>query len=89
MQDKSLKKIEELEKRKAKINAELIKIKANINKEERKKDTRRKILIGSAMMNLVKQGKFSNDELLSILDNFLDKDIDRKLFELNPKKNDK
>lgn len=79
-------KLRRLEEKQAKNKAEISRIKARLNQEKRKKDTRRKILIGSMVLAKKKEG---NDkwwaEWLSALDNYLEKDRDRALFGLPPR----
>lgn len=51
--------------------------------QKRKDDTRRKILIGSCMLQLVKDDPVAEKRLLAHLDRFLIEERDRKLF-FNP-----
>jgi Zn-dependent M16 (insulinase) family peptidase len=51
-------------------------------KEERAKDTRRKILVGAAILAKVERGEWPKDKLLSMLDSTLTRSDDRKLFDL-------
>jgi hypothetical protein len=85
MDDKIKKQLERLEERQAKIKAEKQRIMARINQAERKKDTRRKILIGAAMMNLVKQGRMEAHKITAMMDSFLTQERDRALFGLSNK----
>lgn len=57
-------------------------------KEERAKDTRRKILVGAAILAKVDRGEWPKDNLLVILDSALTRPNDRNLFDLTemPKK---
>ena len=59
--------------------------KKRISASERKTDTRRKILIGAMVLNHVDQKPASNAALLSDLDEFLERDRDRALFDLPPR----
>ena len=52
---------------------------------ERKRETRRKILVGAMVLNQVDQKPESNAALLRDLDEFLERDRDRALFKLSPK----
>lgn len=58
---------------------------AKILNQKRKDDTRRKILIGAAMQQLVAQGRWHKDKLRNVMDGFLNKDQERELFDLPPK----
>ena len=76
-QDEKLKK---LEKKRMKVNAEINRIKNAKAKAKRQADTRRKILIGSAILDQVKSGKWTESKMLSMMDNYLTKERDRALF---------
>jgi len=51
-------------------------------KEKRAQDTRRKILVGAAILVQVERGAWPKEELLSILDKSLTRSDDRALFDL-------
>lgn len=51
-------------------------------KEERAKDTRRKILVGAAILAKVDRGEWPKDKLLTMLDSALTRSDDRALFSL-------
>lgn len=55
---------------------------ASETKEERAKDTRRKILVGAAILAKVERGEWPNDKLLAMLDSTLVRPTDRNLFDL-------
>lgn len=55
-------------------------------KEERAKDTRRKILVGAVILAKVERGEWPKDKLLSMLDSTLTRPDDRILFELSNSK---
>ena len=57
--------------------------KAKLNKSERAKDTRRKILLGSLVLARVARGDWTQDNL-DDLTNELTRDDDRALFDLPP-----
>lgn len=88
----SIKTIKRLEERRAKIDSEIKRIKSKLSKEKRKKDTRRKILIGSAILAKMKAegGNWSEpwyeDNLRKMMDNYLTRNRDRLLFDLPIKK---
>ena len=52
------------------------------SKEERAKDTRRKILVGAAILAKVERGEWPKDKLLAMLDSALTRSDDRALFSL-------
>jgi hypothetical protein len=55
---------------------------ALITKEERSKDTRRKILVGAAILTKVERGEWPKEKLLNMLDLALTRPDDRALFDL-------
>ncbi len=58
-------------------------LQAKKNQEERKDDTRRRILIGSMVLHAANNNL--EGQWLAALDKFLTRDYDRKLFNLPPK----
>jgi large subunit ribosomal protein L7/L12 len=50
--------------------------------QERKKDTRRKVLAGAMILHHVKTGRFPMEEFLKMMDGFLTRPFDRELFRL-------
>lgn len=56
--------------------------KAVETKQERAKDTRRKILVGAAILAKVERGEWPKDKLLAMLDASLSRSDDRDLFDL-------
>lgn len=79
------KRLEELTKRRDQITAQIQALKAQEQAEERKRDTRRKILIGAAVLERVKSSKWPEERFLAMMDEFLTKNLDRQLFGLPPK----
>jgi hypothetical protein len=61
---KNADRIAKLEKQKAKINAEIQRVKASEQKELRKKDTRRKVLVGAMVLGMVESGQWRLFRLL-------------------------
>lgn len=53
------------------------------SKEERAKDTRRKILVGAAILAKVERGEWPKEKLLAMLDGSLTRPDDRSLFNLS------
>ena len=78
--------LEQLLKKQEELKAQIRREKNKLNQAERKKDTRRKILLGSLMMDMIKQGELDEKKIRKKLDGFLTKNIDRQLFSL-PEKN--
>ena len=77
----SKKSLERLKEQREKINARIQQQEARLKTSERKKDTRRKILIGSYFLdNAIKNGTF--EEIKQKLDSFLTRNSDRVLFDL-------
>ena len=74
-----------LKKKRAEANTNIARIRHRISAKERKDDTRRKILVGSMMLERVKDNPTTRPALLSDLDAYLDRDRDRALFDLRPK----
>lgn len=77
-------KLEELKQKEAQIKAQIQAIKAQESTEERKKDARRKILIGGAVLAKVKRGEWHQKQLHDLLSSELKADRDRELFGLPP-----
>ena len=74
-------KLEELRQKEAQIKAQIQQLKKREQTEERKKDTRRKIIIGGAVLAKIKRGEWNYHQLVSLLDNELKNDRDRALFD--------
>lgn len=55
---------------------------AQASKLERQKDTRRKILVGAAILAKVERGEWPKDKLLAMMDATLTRSDDRTLFDL-------
>lgn len=73
--------LEKLKEQREKLNARIQKKEAMLKTSERKKDTRRKILIGSYFLdNAIKDNKL--DEIKSLMDKYLKRNSDRNLFDL-------
>jgi len=75
-------KLAELIKKEAELKAQIQAIKARESEDERKRDTRRKILIGGVVLSKVKRGDWTNEKLQALLNNELKADRDRELFGL-------
>lgn len=77
-QAEKLRKLKE-QKAKAERRAKLIQ-----QKQERTKDTRRKILLGAMLLEKIKRGEIDHDRIRNDLDPFLRRNTDRELFGLPP-----
>jgi hypothetical protein len=76
--------LERLKEQRAKLEARIQSAEARTKQADRKQDTRRKILIGSFYLDkAVQENKF--DELKKLMNGYLTRDSDRKLFDLHPK----
>lgn len=79
-------KLEELRRKESQIKAQIQQLKQREQAEERRKDTRRKILIGGAVLAKIKRGEWHYQQLVSLLASELKSDRDLALFdELNLK----
>lgn len=77
--------VKKLEEAQARLNAELQRARGRLAQEQRKKETRRKILVGSAYLEAADKDPKLMAELRKGLDEFLKNDRDRELFELPPR----
>lgn len=75
-------KIDALTSKRDQLNAQIQAIRAKEQSQKRKDDTRRKVLIGSVMLKLIKSGEMEADKLTALLDRHLDSERDRQLFGL-------
>lgn len=69
-----------LEQKQAQIKAQIQALKARDTAQERKNDTRRKVLIGSVVQKMVKDGKLQQEQVDKWLADGLTADRDRALF---------
>ncbi len=76
--------IKQLEEKKQQINARIQKLKAQESEKKRKQDTRRKILLGAWVLNKIEKGDWSKEDIWDEMDEYLTKEVDRKLFDLPP-----
>jgi hypothetical protein len=81
MADTKLKQL--IEKRNA-VNARIKQEEGKLRASERKRDTRRKILAGAAVLQWAKQDNEFSSRLMKELKAFLERDDDRALFGLLP-----
>lgn len=74
--------IEKLEQKKRALELKLKALKTQQKREERKKDARRKILVGSALVAAVEAGRVSETLFGQIIDEFVTKVKDREFLGL-------
>lgn len=75
-------KLKKLEERQDQLRAQIQKLKAREATEERKRDTRRKVVLGAVLLEMVKSGEWSEEKLRGLLDRKLTRPRDRELFDL-------
>ncbi len=75
--------LEKLKEQQRNLARRIQQVQARAEKLERKKDTRRKILVGSYYLSLANTPE-KMEQLKKLLGDFLKRDTDRALFELNP-----
>lgn len=81
MSEKALSKLDKLKAQHAKIAARIQNTEARLKMAERKKETRRKILVGSYYLDeALKKGQM--EEIKKHMDKFLTRNSDRSLFDL-------
>lgn len=79
----SSKKLEALKKKQAQIKARIQALEAAEKNRERKRDTRRKILIGAYYLDQAR-ANHEFDNMVKIMDQYLTRESDRVLFDLPP-----
>ena len=77
---KPLTRLEKLEQQRAKIAKQIALTKNREKQQERKLDTRRKILIGATLMTEAENKPELYDTITRLLDRYLTREDDRKLF---------
>jgi len=83
--DKTGRRLAALAERQARITAEMQRIKARHRQQQRKDDTRRKILIGGLILAKIDRGEMRQDQIKAELDSYLERDRDRALFDIPPR----
>ena len=76
----------ELERKADQIKARKQKLSAKIQGEERKKDTRRKIIAGALALEHGRKDQAFREKLDALLDEYVTRPEERALFELSPVK---
>ena len=77
-----------LEEQRARINAEIQRVKGREQQAERKRETRRKILAGAMVLDRLARGEVAEKLFRADMDRFLERDQDRALFDLPPRAED-
>ena len=75
------------EDRKAQATARLLRLKVRKIQEQRKRQTKRKILIGAMVLDRIERGKVSEKLIWADMDQFLTRPHERALFGLPPRPN--
>jgi hypothetical protein len=76
-------KLELLLEKEAQLKAQIQQAKAAERTLEKKRDTRRKILIGAAVLARVERGEWPQQDLSMMMDGFLTRPHERELFDLD------
>jgi hypothetical protein len=79
--------LEKLKQLKARKQAIESREKSKQKEQERKDDTRRKILLGSYLIKKMQESEANKEKILADLSEYLVEDRDRKLFDLPSKSN--
>lgn len=83
--DQKLKKLEFLKKKHGQLKAQIQALEAAEKTRERKRETRRKILVGAYYLNQARE-KDQFSALVTLMDGYLTRESDRGLFDLPPRK---
>ena len=75
------KRLEQLLEKRSQLNAQIQKVRARESSVKRKEDTRRKILLGALVMEMMERGELDRDKIMKRLSGFLTREIDRNLFD--------
>lgn len=81
-------KLDKLLEKEAQLKAQIQQVKAAERTLEKKRDTRRKILVGAAVMARVQNGEWPKADLQIMMDGFLTRPNERELFGLDVEKED-
>ena len=76
-------KLEKLLQKEAELKAQIQQAKAREKTLEKKRDTRRKILVGAAVMAQVESGDWPEADLKAMMNSFLTRENERELFGLD------
>ena len=73
----------------ARVTAEIQRAKARQRQNQRKRETRRKILMGAMLQDRIDRGKVPEKVVMADMDQFLTRDHERALFDLPPRQDNK
>jgi len=76
--------LESLKKQQEQLKAKIQALEASESSRERKRETRRKIIVGAFYLDKAREENRFED-LVKIMDDYLSRDTDRALFSLSPK----
>lgn len=79
------KRLDELLKKREQLKAQIQQVRAKEAAQKRKEDTRKKILLGALMMEMMERGELDKGKMRKRLDGFLTREGDRRLFDLPPR----
>lgn len=82
-------KLAALTEKRNQLNAQIQALKAKEQAQERKNETRKKIIIGGMVMKMVKDGDMPQERMQTLLDKYVESAKDRELFGLEPKSTEK
>jgi large subunit ribosomal protein L7/L12 len=77
-------KLKKLQEQRDKLNKQILTLANRENAEKRKRENRKKVLVGAMMLDMVKKGEWQESELQRRMDAFLTRDAERALFDLQP-----
>lgn len=86
--NKAADRLAKLEEQRARINAEIQRVRAREQQQERKNETRRKVLVGAMILAKVNSSEWPEDRLMAAMDAYLERDHDCALFGLPPRQKD-
>lgn len=81
---KNTEKLKKLQEQRDKLNKQILTLANRENAEKRKRENRKKVLIGAMIMQKVKTGEWTPEALNAAMDGFLTRDNERALFDLEP-----
>ena len=67
------------------IERKMASVRAKQQAEQRKLDTRKKVLVGAMVLEQVERGEWPRERFTAAMDRFLTRDNERELFDLPPK----
>lgn len=76
------KRLDDLMKKQEQINKQIETLQKQEAETQRKEDTRRKVLIGAAILDAIEKKEWSDAQLKALMSKFLIRSTDRKLFGL-------